>query len=119
MEFERTRHLVWEKGLCAFLDHVHIVNAADRVGAVHAELVGPHSRTWLVVLVAEIRGRWSDEARTFLRLLAKAEARSEPPLMLCRGGAGMAPALEFHLDLRFNLCFRQLPIGNSCHWWRR
>ena len=42
----------------------------------YPELVGPRRRARLVVLAGEIGGRWSEETRRFLSLLAKAKARS-------------------------------------------
>ena len=45
------------------------------------ELVAPWSRCRLVVIANEVGGRWSPEALAFLRQLAKAKARNEPPLM--------------------------------------
>ena len=65
--------------------------AADRDGVAFAaarrtkertypELVGPGSRARLVVLALEVGGRWSEEAKLFVRLLARARARSEPRL---------------------------------------
>ena len=47
----------------------------------YPELTGPRSRARLVVLAGEIGGRWSEETRRFLSLLAKAKARSEPPIL--------------------------------------
>ena len=57
--------------------------AADRDGAAHAddkehvypELVQPGARARLVVFGFEVGGRWSEEARVFVQLLAR--ARSE------------------------------------------
>ena len=47
----------------------------------YPELVCPRRRARLVVLAGEVAGRWSDETRRFLSLLAKAKARGEPRLM--------------------------------------
>ena len=47
----------------------------------HPELVGPRRRARLVVLAGEVGGRWSEETRRFLSLLARAKARSEPPIL--------------------------------------
>ena len=47
----------------------------------YPELTGPRSRARLVVLAGEIGGRWSEETRRFLSLLAKAKTRSEPPIL--------------------------------------
>ena len=42
----------------------------------YRELRGVHGRAKLVVLAAEVGGRWSLEAQTFLRLLVRAKTRS-------------------------------------------
>ena len=47
----------------------------------HPELVTPRARARLVVLAGEMGGRWSEETRRFLSLLAKAKARSEPHIL--------------------------------------
>ena len=44
----------------------------------YLELVGRRARVRLVVLGMELEGRWSAEAWTFVRLLARARAREEP-----------------------------------------
>ena len=45
---------------------------------------GHHGRTRLVVLAAEVGGRWSEEARAFVSQLAKAKARSVPRVLVGR-----------------------------------
>ena len=45
------------------------------------DCVGHTIRCRLVVMANEVGGRWSPEALAFLRQLAKAKARHEPPLM--------------------------------------
>ena len=66
--------------------------AADRDGVALAaarrvkertypELVDPGRRARLVVFALEVGGRWSEEAKIFIRLLAKAHVRSEPRLL--------------------------------------
>ena len=47
----------------------------------YPEFVGPRRRARLVVLAGEVGGRWSEETRRFLSLLARAKARSEPPIL--------------------------------------
>ena len=47
----------------------------------YPELTAPRSRARLVVVAMEVGGRWSPEALTFIRLLARAKARHEPNLM--------------------------------------
>ena len=45
------------------------------------ELSGDQGRARLVVLACETGGRWSEEAHDFLRQLARARARWEPPVI--------------------------------------
>ena len=47
----------------------------------YPELVGPGRRARLVVLGLEVGGRWSVETQIFIRLLARARARSEGHLL--------------------------------------
>ena len=53
--------------------------ARRRKETTHPELVQPRRRARLVVL--GLGGRWSQEARTFMQLLAETRTRSEPLLM--------------------------------------
>ena len=62
-------------------DGAALLAARRRKERTYPELVGPRARTRLVVLGLEVGGRWSSEAWTFVRLLAKARARGEPPLL--------------------------------------
>ena len=85
--------------------------AADRDGVALAEarrtkertcseLVGPGSRARLVVLALEVGGRWSEEAKIFVRLLARARARnrdSSVEVAVVRDHCGMETSGErFH-----------------------
>ena len=45
----------------------------------YPELSGAHGRARLVVLANEVGGRWSLETQAFLRQLARAKSREEPP----------------------------------------
>ena len=47
----------------------------------YPELSGDQGRARLVVLACETGGRWSEEAHDFLRQLARARARWEPPVI--------------------------------------
>ena len=67
----------------ANVDGVRLLEARRRKERTFPELA-PRSRCRLVVLANEVGGRWSTEALVFLRLLARAKARSEPPLMRMR-----------------------------------
>ena len=65
----------------AHTDGVTLVAARRRKERTYPEFVGPRSRARLVVLAGEVGGRWSPETRSFLSKLAKAKARSEPPIL--------------------------------------
>ena len=65
----------------ALEDGVALKAAKRKKVRTYPELVGPNSRAQLVVLAAEVGGRWSNETRAFLSQLAKARAREEVPLM--------------------------------------
>ena len=54
-------------------DGAVLATARRRKERTYPELVGPESRARLVVLALETGGRWSDEAMTFVRLLARAK----------------------------------------------
>ncbi|CAK0791015.1 unnamed protein product, partial [Prorocentrum cordatum] len=58
-------------------DGVQLAVARGRKEATYPELIGPR-RCRLVVLGLEVGGRWSEEALTFVRLLARTRARSAP-----------------------------------------
>ena len=62
-------------------DGVALAAARKRKERTYPELAGGQGRARLVVLGLEVGGRWSGEAWTFVRLLAKARAREELPLM--------------------------------------
>ena len=62
----------------------------------YPELVGRRGRARLVVLAVEVCGRWSQETQRFLSSLARAKARSVPPLLRKRG-ASLAPQMGFTL----------------------
>ena len=68
----------------AHIDGVALQVARRRKERTYPELVGPRTRSRLVVLAGEVGGRWSGETCTFVRLLAKARARSEPSILRTR-----------------------------------
>ena len=70
----------WEDGVALRL-RVRGRAARFRKERTYPELVGPRRRARLVVLAGEVGGRWSEETRQFLSLLAKAKARPEPPIL--------------------------------------
>ena len=57
---------------CANEDGAALAAARRRKAARYPELAGQHGRARLVVLASEVGGRWSEECRQFLCLLAKA-----------------------------------------------
>ena len=60
---------------------VALASARQRKERTYPELSGEGGRATLVVLAAEVGGRWSTEARDFLVALAAAKTR-EAPLLL-------------------------------------
>ena len=58
----------------------------------YPELCERHSRARLVLLVAEVGGRWSDEAADFLKQLAKVKARGVPRVLQVRTRQVQPPA---------------------------
>ena len=73
-------------------DGAALVRARRRKERTYPELVHPRARARLVVIAGEVAGRWSDETRRFIGLLARARARNETKLMRRRveqaGGSG-------------------------------
>ena len=62
-------------------DGVALAQAKRKKARTYPELVRPGARARLVVLALETGGRWSKDARTFVQLLTRARARSEPRLI--------------------------------------
>ena len=69
---------------CADVDGAVLRQARRRKERTYPELSGAHGRAKLVVLAAEVGGRWSLEAQTFLRLLVRAKTRSLPEVLRVR-----------------------------------
>ena len=67
-----------ERRHAAFKDGVALVEARRRKERTYPELVGNAERARLVVLAAEVGGRWSCETLKFLKLVANAKSRSAP-----------------------------------------
>jgi hypothetical protein len=61
-------------------DGAQLIQARTRKERKYRELLASR-RCRLVVLSLEVGGRWSEEAATFVRLLAKAKARAFPPIL--------------------------------------
>ena len=55
--------------------------ALGRVADARSKRVQPGARARSVVIGFEVGGRWSKEAMVFVQLLARARARSEPPVI--------------------------------------
>ena len=62
-------------------DGAALVRARRRKERTYPELVVRRARARLVVLAGEVAGRWSEETRVFIRLLARAHTRNETTLM--------------------------------------
>ena len=95
---------------CAHVDGAILEAARRRKERHHLELSGQQGRTRLVVLAAEVGGRWSQESVRFLVQLAKAKVRHEPKVMrvsvsaLGSGGGGVC-------------WLAQPPKLSPCHCW--
>lgn len=66
---------------CHSTDGAALIAARRRKERTYPELQGGRGRARLVVLALDVGGRWSTEALEFIRLLARARARSEPELL--------------------------------------
>ena len=66
---------------CANVDGAALEAARRVKERRYPELSGRHGRTRLVVLGAEVGGRWSDETVHFLRHAARAKVRHEPAVL--------------------------------------
>ena len=79
----------------------------------YPELSGEDGRARLVVLAAEIGGRWSEETAQFLRALAKAHARSVPLLLQSRVKAAWLRRWSNILACAAARAFRVVPPGQA------
>ena len=76
--------------------------AKRRKERTYPEFVGEEGRAPLVVLAAEVGGRWSDEKAQFIRGLAKARAGSMPLLLQWQSEGGVVASMELLRDARFS-----------------
>ena len=73
-----------------------LVQARRRKQRCYPELSGAHGRARLVVLAADVGGRWSEEARAFVSHLASAQSLLEKrPALECDGNIDMNLGLLF------------------------
>ena len=68
----------------AHIDGVALQVARRRTKRTYLDFTGHRTRSRFVVLAGEVGGRCFGETRTFVRLLAKAKARSEPSILRTR-----------------------------------
>ena len=102
-------------------DGVALTRARSFKERTYPELVGRGARARLVVLALEVAGRWSHEAKTFVNLLARAKARSEPHVLQRRrreGCGGTPSSLVPRLVLTRPHCWNSV-VGKAlmarCH----
>ena len=74
-------------------DGVALTEARRRKERTYPELVGQRNRARLVVLAAEVGGRWSEETKAFVGALARGRSRSEPPFISCAAARAFALSL--------------------------
>ena len=72
------------RGQCARQDGAALAEAHRLKHRTYLELSGSQGRARLVVLAAEVGGRWSEEARSFVSQLARAKVRSLPRVLRAR-----------------------------------
>ena len=97
---------------CAWEDGAALRQARRTKERVYPELSGAHGRARLVVLASEVGGRWSLETQAFLRQLARAKSREEPPTF--RTSAKLDLVMEHDIGLRECAGFRPVSLGESC-----
>ena len=105
-----TQHSFTERG-CAGHDGAALVQARRLKRRTYPELSGDHGRARLVVLAAEVGGRWSEETRAFVRQLAKAKVQVCASHIGGTRPAGLAASVV--LDARVRQCarFRAVFVG--------
>ena len=101
---------------CAWENGAALRQARRRKERVYPELSGAHGRARLVVLANEVGGRWSLETQAFLRQLARAKSREEPPSPLPSAPAPKwhGLAMEHDIGLRECVGLRPVSLGESC-----
>ena len=89
-------------------DGAALLQARRTKETTYLELSGEGGRARLVVLAAEVGGRWSEETAQFLRALAKASAQTAPLILQNRVQAA-APEMEQRVGLQRGKGFREVP----------
>ena len=97
---------------CANVDGAALDTARLRKEITYPEL---HGRTRLVVLGAEVVSRWSYESAQFVRQLAKAKARGEPPILHSRANKHTGGRPSWHAALPSLSHCRCWPWRGWCH----
>ena len=105
---------------CATTDGAALEQARRRKELRFPELTGEQGRARLVVLACETGRRWSEEAQDFLRQLARARARSEPPRNQRRCEACLVQEVVYGTLLLRGTSVRDVavgaPRGTRCRW---
>ena len=78
--------------------------ARRRKETTYPELLGEGGRARLVVLAAEMGGRWNTETAQLLTALAKAQAQEVPLLLQSRAEAAWGEKMECHPCLHRSMC---------------
>jgi hypothetical protein len=98
-------------------DGIAAARACRRKAVTYPELTGALGRARLVVLALEVGGRWGPGAVRFIRLLARARARSSPAVL--RASARLAwqrrwtALLSFAAQRAFAHSLLELPLGGA------
>ena len=92
-------------------DGAALEEARQRKERTDPELSGDGGRARLVVLAAEVGGRWSRETAEFLCALAKARAQSEPLLFLGSSAGRVVAEVEFDVGMQCRTVLLNVFVG--------
>ena len=96
-------------------DHngVALEHARHRKTATYPELTGEMGRARLVVLDAEVGGRFSSETAAFVNALAKAKSESAPQLLRGRVRRSLQTTLGGDTGVQCSPVLRHVPLGEE------
>ena len=100
-------------------DGAALEDARRRKEATYPELSGEGGRARLVVLAAEVGGRWSVETAQFLTALAKARAEEVPLVLQGRAEAAWVRRWERYLGVHGCPSLHSVAVGQASGLWHR
>ena len=85
----------------------------------YPELSGEGGRARLVVLAAEVGGRWSQETTDFLNAMAKTRAQESPTVLAGQGQNRVRQTLERNYGVQLGQVFFVVLVGATASSWDR